>query len=73
VWYEYRNAANKVYTHIINKTWLYEQPQSTKPFPERVNVPNASIEDLANEPKHFDKTHCAITHFRFESNNPKIC
>ncbi len=42
VQYEYLNATNKVYAHIINEAWLYEQPQSTKPFPKRVNVPNAS-------------------------------
>jgi hypothetical protein len=42
VQYEYLNATNKVYAHIINETWLYEQPQSTEPFLERANVPNAS-------------------------------
>jgi hypothetical protein len=40
--YEYLNAIDKVYAHIINKAWLYEQPQSTEPFPKRANVPNAS-------------------------------
>lgn len=42
VQYEYLNATNKVYAHIINETWLYEQPQSTEPFPKHANVPNAS-------------------------------
>lgn len=29
VQYEYINATNKVYAHNTNKTWLYEQPQTT--------------------------------------------
>jgi hypothetical protein len=42
VQYEDLNAIDKVYAHITDETWLYEQPQSTEPFPEHVNMPNAS-------------------------------
>jgi hypothetical protein len=42
VQYEDLNAINKVYAHNTDETRLYEQPQSTKPFLEHVNMPNSS-------------------------------
>jgi hypothetical protein len=55
--YEYLNTTNKVYTHIINKSWLYEQPQSTKLFLKRANVPNAStpLKTMPMNPKTLTK------------------
>ncbi len=42
VQYEDLNAIDKVYAHNTDETWLYEQSQSIEPFPEHVNMPNAS-------------------------------
>ncbi len=40
--YEVLNATNKVYAHSMNKTQLYEQPQTTPLLVQCVNLPKTS-------------------------------